>query len=101
MNIERKLRRLPDRSDNRRTERDVWHKVSIHDIHVKHVSAGFFDPAMSSPSAAKFADRIDGAMPENSSLAHIQKNDIGLGQAVSSLGFDHNRVSHPRILSNT
>ena len=43
VNIEGKSRDLSDRLDHRRTDRDVGHKVAVHDIHVQQVRAGFLN----------------------------------------------------------
>ena len=53
---------LSDCFHDGRPDRDVRDKMPIHHVHVQQVRAGLFDLAMSSPNAAKFAERIEGAI---------------------------------------
>ena len=62
MHIQWQFGYLFDRLDDRRPDRDVGHKMTIHHIDMKDVAPASSTLRMSSPSAAKFADKIDGAI---------------------------------------
>jgi hypothetical protein len=61
VHVERLRGRAAHRLDERRTEGDVRHEPSVHDVDVDPVGAGRSTAATSSPSLRKSAARIEGA----------------------------------------
>src|SRR5262245_27445902 len=43
MHIEWKTSDFSNRLDHGRSDRNVWHEMAVHDVHVKGVGAGVFD----------------------------------------------------------
>ena len=62
VHVERRLAERPDRLAHHRPDGEVGHVVVVHHVEVHQVGAGAITARTSSPSRAKSADRMLGAM---------------------------------------